>query len=102
MLVRQAVLYDLEMVALTKRQEAELEVSELNMLRFSLGVARLDRIRSEHIRGKAQAEFLGDKIGGKASHGAMLEKVDRGLHHVGLFCCWFGLESCQDASFLQI
>lgn len=51
-----------------------MEVSELNMLRFSLGVARLDRIRSEHIRGKAQAEFLGDKIGGKASHGAMLGK----------------------------
>ena len=34
--VRQAMLYGLEAVVLTKRQEAELEVAELKMLRFSL------------------------------------------------------------------
>ena len=33
--VRAAMLYGLETVALTKRQEAEMEVAELNMLRFS-------------------------------------------------------------------
>ena len=32
--VRPAMLYGLEMIALTKRQEAEMEVAELNMLRF--------------------------------------------------------------------
>ena len=36
------MLYGLETVALTKRQEAEMEVAELKMLRFSLGVTRMD------------------------------------------------------------
>ncbi|MGL4877156.1 hypothetical protein, partial [Paraclostridium dentum] len=49
--VRPAMLYSLETVALRKRQEAELEVAELKMLRFSLGGTRLDRIRNEYIRG---------------------------------------------------
>ena len=40
--VRPAMLYGLETVALSKRQEAELEVAEVKMLRFSLGVTRLD------------------------------------------------------------
>ena len=31
-----------ETVALTKRQEAEMEVAELKMLGFSLGVTRMD------------------------------------------------------------
>ena len=35
--VRPAMMYGLETVALTKRQEAEMEVAELKMLRFSLG-----------------------------------------------------------------
>ena len=33
--VRPAMLYGLETVALTKRQEADMEVAELKMLRFS-------------------------------------------------------------------
>ncbi|KAF7643594.1 hypothetical protein LDENG_00236740, partial [Lucifuga dentata] len=44
--VRPAMLYGLETVALRKRQEAELEVAETKMLRFSLGVTRMDRIRN--------------------------------------------------------
>ena len=36
-----------------KRQEAELEVAEIKMLRFSLGVMRMDKIRNEYIRGTA-------------------------------------------------
>ena len=43
---RVAVLYGLETVALTKRQEAEMEVAELKMLRFSLGVTRMDKMRN--------------------------------------------------------
>ena len=53
MAVRPAMLYGLETVALTKRQEAEMEVAELKMLRFSLGVTRMDTIRNEYIRGTA-------------------------------------------------
>ncbi|KAK3533240.1 hypothetical protein QTP70_013659 [Hemibagrus guttatus] len=60
--VRPAMLYGLETVSLRKRQEAELEVAELKMLRFSLGMTRLDRIRNEYIRGTAHVGRLGDKV----------------------------------------
>ena len=59
--VRPAMLYGLETVALTKRQEAEMEVAELKMLRFSLGVTRMDKIRKEYIRGTAQVGKFGEK-----------------------------------------
>ncbi|KAK3547417.1 hypothetical protein QTP86_018916, partial [Hemibagrus guttatus] len=58
--VRPAMLYGLETVSLRKTQE--LEVAELKMLRFSLGVIRLDRIRNEYIRGTAPVGRLGDKV----------------------------------------
>ncbi|KAK3538125.1 hypothetical protein QTP70_030292 [Hemibagrus guttatus] len=60
--VRPAMLYGLETVSLSKRQESELEVAELKMLRFSLGVTRLDRIRNEYIRETAHVGRLGDKV----------------------------------------
>ncbi|KAK3522167.1 hypothetical protein QTP70_026987, partial [Hemibagrus guttatus] len=60
--VRAAMLYGLETVSLRKRQGSELEVAELKMLRFSLGVTRLDRIRNEYIRGTAHVGRLGDKV----------------------------------------
>ncbi|KAK3570342.1 hypothetical protein QTP86_017287 [Hemibagrus guttatus] len=60
--VRAAMLYGLDIVSLRKRQESELEVAELKMLRFSLGVTRLDRIRNEYIRGTAHVGRLGDKV----------------------------------------
>ncbi|KAK3552305.1 hypothetical protein QTP86_010101 [Hemibagrus guttatus] len=60
--VRPAMLYGLETVSLRKMQESELEVAELKMLRFSLGVTRLDRIRNEYIRGTAHVGRLGDKV----------------------------------------
>ena len=59
--VRPAMLYGLETVALTKRQEAEMEVAELKMLRFALGVTRMDTIRNEYIRGTAQVGKFGEK-----------------------------------------
>ena len=48
--MRPAMLYGLETVALTKRQEAEM--AELKMLQFSLGVTRMDKIRNEYIRSR--------------------------------------------------
>ena len=61
-MVRPAMLCGLEVVTLTKRQEAELEVAELKMLRFSLGVTRMDRIRSNYIRGTAHMGRIADKV----------------------------------------
>ena len=40
-------MYGLRAVALTNTQEAELQVAELKMLRFSLGVTKMDRIREK-------------------------------------------------------
>ena len=60
--VRPAMMYGLEAVAMTKRQEAELEVAELKMLRFSLGVTRVDKIRNEYVRGSTRVRRLGDKV----------------------------------------
>ena len=60
--VRPAMMYGLETVALTKRQEAELEVAELRMLRFSLGVTRIDKIRNNYIRGTAHVRRFGEKV----------------------------------------
>ncbi|KAI5085143.1 hypothetical protein C0J45_23845, partial [Silurus meridionalis] len=60
--VRPAMLYGLETVALSKRQEAELEVAELKMLRFSLGLTRMDRFRNEFIRRTAHVGCFGDKV----------------------------------------
>ncbi|KAF7663896.1 hypothetical protein LDENG_00196870 [Lucifuga dentata] len=61
MVVRPAMLYGLEAMALTKRQEAELEVAELKTLRSLLGMMRMDKIKNEYIRGTAQIRWFGDK-----------------------------------------
>ncbi|KAK2849596.1 hypothetical protein Q5P01_009430 [Channa striata] len=60
--VRPALLYGLETVAVRKRQEAEMETAEMKMLRFSLGVTRLDRIRNEFIRGTAHVACVSNKV----------------------------------------
>ncbi|KAI5092844.1 hypothetical protein C0J45_17235 [Silurus meridionalis] len=49
-------------MALSKRQEVELEVAELKMLRFLLGVTRMDKIRNEFIRVTAHVGCFGDKV----------------------------------------
>ena len=41
-------------VAVTKRKEVELQVAEPNMVRFSLGVTRMDRIREGMRRAKGE------------------------------------------------
>ena len=60
--VRPAMLYGLETVPLTKKQEAEIAIAELKMLRFSLGVMRMDKIKNEFIRGTAHVRQIGDKV----------------------------------------
>ena len=60
--VRPAILYGLETVAVTKKQVEEMEVAEMKMLRFAMGVTRKDKIRNDHIRSTVKVERLGMKM----------------------------------------
>ena len=60
--VRPAMMYGLETVAMTKRQGTELEVAEMKMLRFDLGITRMDMIRNTFIRGSLQVAPMGSKM----------------------------------------
>ena len=60
--VRPAMVYRLETVAVTKKQVEEMEVAEMKMLRFAMGVTRKDKIRNEHIRSTVKVERLGMKM----------------------------------------
>ena len=60
--VRPAMVYGLETVAVTKKQIEEMEVAEMKMLRFAMGVTRKDKIRNEHIRSTIKVERLGMKM----------------------------------------
>ena len=45
--VRPAMVYGLETVAVTKKQMEDMEVAEIKMLRFAMGVTRKDKISNE-------------------------------------------------------
>ena len=60
--VRPAMVYGLETVAVTKKQVEEMEVAETKMLRFAMGMTRKDKIRNEHIRSTVKVERLGMKM----------------------------------------
>ena len=61
-MVRPAMVYGLETVAVTKKQVEEMEVAEMKMLRFAMEVTRKDKIRNEHIRSTVKVEQLGMKM----------------------------------------
>ena len=61
-LVRPAMVYGLETVAVTKKQVEEMEVAEIKILRFTMGMIRKDKIRNEYIRGTVKIERLGMKM----------------------------------------
>ena len=44
--VRPAMVYGREAVAVTKKQVEEMEVAEMKMLKFAMGVTRKDKIRT--------------------------------------------------------
>ena len=56
-----AMVYGLETVAVTKKQVEEMEVAEMKMLRFAMGVTRKNKIRNEYIRSTVKIERLGMK-----------------------------------------
>ena len=62
--VRPAIMYEMETVVVTDKQVGKLEVAELKMVRWALGVTREDKIRNEYIRGMVKIAKLGEKIRG--------------------------------------
>ena len=60
--VRPAMLYGMETVAVTERQVGKMEVAELKMVRWPLGVTRKDKIRNKYVRGTEKITKLGDKL----------------------------------------
>ena len=56
-MVRLAMVYGLEMVAVTKKQVEEMEITEMKMLRFAMGVTRKDKIRNEYIKSTVKVEW---------------------------------------------
>ena len=56
--VKPAMVYGFETVAVTKKQIEEMEVAEIKILRFAMGVTRKDKIRNEYIRHTLKVEGL--------------------------------------------
>ena len=52
----------METVAVTEKQMEKMEVAELKMVRWVLGVTRKDKIRNEYVRETAKIAKLGDKV----------------------------------------
>ena len=61
-IVRPALLYKMETVAVTERQVGKMEVAELKMVRWALGVTRKDKTRYEYVRAIAKIAKIGDKL----------------------------------------
>ena len=59
--VRPAVLYGMEMMAMTERMVKKIEVAELKMVRWALGVTLKDKVRNEYIWGTAKIRRIGGK-----------------------------------------
>ena len=62
LVVRPAMVYKLEMVVIIKKQVKEMEITEMKMLKFAMGVTRKDKIRNKYIRGTVKVERLGMKM----------------------------------------
>ena len=58
------MLNGMETVAMTEKQVEKMEVAELKMVRWALGVTRKDKIKNEYVRGTAKIAKLGDKLRG--------------------------------------
>ena len=49
-------------IAVRKKQVEEMEVAEMKMLRFAMGVMRKDKVGNEYIRGTVKVEWLEMKM----------------------------------------
>ena len=60
--VRPAMMYGAATWAVKKAQEKKLDVARMRMLRWMSGVAKLDRIRNERIRGTTKVGEISKKV----------------------------------------
>ena len=60
--VRLAMHYEMKTVTVSQRQVGKMEVAELKMVRWALGVTRKDKIRNEYMRRTSKIAKLGDKL----------------------------------------
>ncbi|XP_063586490.1 uncharacterized protein LOC134763889 [Penaeus indicus] len=60
--VRPAMMYGLELIPLTKAAESKMEVAEMRMLRFSLGLTKLNSVPNAEVRKQLQTRRFGDKL----------------------------------------
>ena len=60
--VRPALMYAAEILALKKAQEKKLEVAEMRMLRWMCGITKLDKIRNERIRRTTKVGEITKKV----------------------------------------
>ena len=60
--VRPALMYGAETLALKKTQEKKLEVTEMRMLRWMCRVTKQDNIRNERIRGTTKVGEITKKV----------------------------------------
>ena len=60
--VRPALMYGAETLALKKAQEKKLEVAEMRMLRWMCRVTKQDNIRNERIRGTTKVGKITKKV----------------------------------------
>ena len=65
--IRPAMLYGRETEAMIEQQVRKMEVAELKMVRWALGVTKKDKIKNEYVRGTAKIAKLGDKLRGTRS-----------------------------------
>ena len=60
--VRPAMTYGTETWPIKKTQEQKMNVAEMRMLRWMLGVTRMDRVKNDYIRGTAKVTTVSKKI----------------------------------------
>ena len=60
--VRPAMLYGMETVSVTERQVGKMEVAELKIVRWAMGVTTKEKIRNKYVRGTAKIAKLEDKL----------------------------------------
>ena len=81
--VRPALTYGLETAPVKKKEERKMDVAEMKMLRWSLGVTRRDRIRNEYIRGTVKVVEVSKKIQESRMRWYGHLKRREGVEHVG-------------------